>query len=116
MKTVNKLSRRILIASILFKGSMGSHFFFSGEEVILLFKIIDLGVHVSLKMSNLRTWLIFSRTVVVIGFQPDQYTVDEGAGSVNFTVLVIDGELDFDVVVEFFTEDGSAQGMHEAAK
>ena len=58
-------------------------------------------------------YLTFFHTVVVIGFQPDQYTVDEGAGSVNFTVLVIDGELDFDVVVEFFTEDGSAQGMHE---
>ena len=70
-------------------------------------------MHVSLKMSNLRAWLIFFHTVVVIGFQPDQYTVDEGAGSVNFTVLVIDGELDFDVVVEFFTEDGSAQGMHK---
>ena len=56
--------------------------------------------------------------MVVIGFQPDQYTVDEGAGSVNFTVLVIDGQLDFDVVVEFFTEDDSAQGMymHEERK
>ena len=48
----------------------------------------------------------------MIGFQPDQYTVDEDAGSVNFTVVVIDGELGFDVVVEFFTEDGSAQGMY----
>ena len=64
----------------------------------------------------LSAYLIFLHTVVVIGFQPDQYTVDEGAGSVNFTVLVIDGQLDFDVVVEFFTEDGSAQGMYEAAK
>ena len=72
-------------------------------------------MHVSLKMSNICAWLIF-HAVVVIGFQPDQYTVDEGAGSVNFTVLVIDGELDFDVVVEFFTEDDSAQGMHEVAK
>ena len=67
-------------------------------------------------MSNLRAWLIIFHTVVVIGFQPDQYTVDEGADSVNFTVVVIDGELDFDVVVEFFTKDGSAQGIHEAAK
>ena len=27
-------------------------------------------------------------------------------------MLVIYGELDFDVVVEFFTEDDSAQGMY----
>ena len=58
----------------------------------------------------------YLHAVVVIGFQPDQYTVDEGAGSVNFTVVVIDGQLDFDVVVEFFTEDDSAQGMHEETK
>ena len=67
-------------------------------------------------MTNLCAWLIFFHTVVVIGFQPDQYTVDEDAGSVNFTVLVIDGQLGSDVVVVFFTEDGSAQGMHMTAK
>jgi hypothetical protein len=47
---------------------------------------------------------------VVIGFNPDQYTVDESDGSVNFTVAVLSGELAFDVVVKFFTEDGSAEG------
>jgi hypothetical protein len=46
----------------------------------------------------------------VIGFNPDQYTVDESDGSVNFTVAVLSGELELAVVVEFFTEDGSAEG------
>jgi hypothetical protein len=46
----------------------------------------------------------------VIGFNPDQYTVDESVGSVNFTVTVLSGELAFDVMVEFFTEDDSAEG------
>jgi hypothetical protein len=47
---------------------------------------------------------------VVIGFNPDQYIVDESDGSVNFTVAILSGELAFDVVVEFFTEDGNAEG------
>jgi hypothetical protein len=47
---------------------------------------------------------------VVIGFSPDQYTVDESDGSVTYTVALLSDELAFDVVVEFFTEDGSAEG------
>jgi hypothetical protein len=48
----------------------------------------------------------------VVGFNPDQYIVDESDGSVNFTVAVLSGELTFDIVVEFFTEDGSAEGRY----
>ena len=48
--------------------------------------------------------------VVIIGFVPDEYQVNEAEGVVTFRIELITGVLDKDLVVEFFTEDGSAEG------
>ena len=46
--------------------------------------------------------------VVVIGFDPDTYTVDEGSGTIELTVKVLSGDLGRDVTVSYETIDGSA--------
>ena len=48
--------------------------------------------------------------MVVIGFAPDDFFVDESAGIANFTIQVLSGMLSFDVVVAFSTRDGDALG------
>ena len=48
---------------------------------------------------------------IVIGFSPSHYTVDESAGSVNFTVEIFNGILESDLLVEFYTERDSTEGM-----
>ncbi len=50
--------------------------------------------------------------MVVIGFLPDLYSVNEGDGVVIFTVAVISGTLGFDVTLDFSTTSGSALGMY----
>ena len=45
---------------------------------------------------------------MTIGFDPDQYSVNEDDGSVSLTVRVLAGELARAVSVNFFTVDGSA--------
>ena len=48
--------------------------------------------------------------VVIIGFVPDTYQVHEAEGVVTFMIELITRVLDKYIVVEFFTEDGSAEG------
>ena len=43
---------------------------------------------------------------------PDEYSILESGGSVNFSVLVLSGTLDVNVIVEFYTGSGSAVGMY----
>ena len=50
--------------------------------------------------------------VAVIGFEPADYTVDESAGTVNFTITLISGTISKDVLVEFFTNDSTAAGIN----
>ena len=45
---------------------------------------------------------------VVIGFDPDMYTVNEGDGTVELTVKVLAGSLTRDVTLNYETMDGSA--------
>ena len=52
---------------------------------------------------------------VTIGFDPDQYSVNEDDGSVSLTVRVLAGELARAVSVNFFTVDGSATSTPPAA-
>lgn len=49
---------------------------------------------------------------IVIGFIPESYTVGESVGFSNFMIEIISGvpSSNIEVVVEFFTEDGSAEG------
>ena len=47
-------------------------------------------------------------TAVTIGFDPDQYSVNEDDGSVSLTVQVLAGELARAVSVNFLTQDGTA--------
>ncbi len=52
---------------------------------------------------------------LIIGFDSDSYTVSESDGTVSFIVRILSGTIDgrtpsSDVVVEFFTGDGSALG------
>ena len=46
--------------------------------------------------------------MVVIGFDPDMYTVDEGAGTIELTVKVLSGSLGRDVTLTYETMDGTA--------
>ena len=46
--------------------------------------------------------------MVVIGFDPDTYTVDEGAGTVRLTVKVLSGSLGRDITLNYRTVDGTA--------
>ena len=48
--------------------------------------------------------------VATIGFDPVEYNVSEGAGAVEFTFRVLQGELGFNVHVLLFTFQGSARG------
>ena len=43
-----------------------------------------------------------------IGFQPVEYNVNEGAGTVLIEFAVLEGNIAFDVNVLFSTSDGSA--------
>lgn len=52
-------------------------------------------------------------TEVQIGFDPDSYTVNEGAGTVTLTARVISGSLERDVEIEFSTADDTAMGEDE---
>lgn len=47
---------------------------------------------------------------MIVGFDPDVYDVDESGKHVTFNVTHLSGMLNRDVVVEFFTEDGTGQG------
>ena len=47
---------------------------------------------------------------VVIGFVPDQYSANEVDGFITFRMELLIGVLVEDVVVEFYTESGSAEG------
>lgn len=49
----------------------------------------------------------------IIGFDVEEYSVDEGSHHAIFNVTVFSGMLSSAVVVEFFTEDGSGQGKQE---
>ena len=48
--------------------------------------------------------------VTTIGFNPMEYNVSEGAGSVEFSLRVLQGELGYIVDVLLFTSQGSAIG------
>ena len=67
-------------------------------------------------MKNLENWVrhfddvILSLTVVVIGFQTTQYTVNVLSNDIAVSVLVLSGELSRDVSVTFETFDSSAIG------
>ena len=54
--------------------------------------------------------VILSLTVVVIGFQTTQYTVNVLSNDIAVSVLVLSGELSRDVSVTFETFDSSAIG------
>ena len=45
---------------------------------------------------------------MTIGFDPDDYTVNEADGSVSLMVRLISGVLEREVVVDFQTTPGSA--------
>ena len=49
---------------------------------------------------------------VTIGFQPVTYTVEEAAGEVTLTVLVLSGQLGRDVEIRLETSDISATGTY----
>ena len=52
-----------------------------------------------------------------IGFTPTQYSGVESEGSIEFTVAVAFPEnLTTEVVVEFYTENGSAQGKKKIVR
>ena len=55
-------------------------------------------------------FLLYSamHTDVIIGFDPDSYSVDEEAGVVTFVVRVLEGSLMVPVTVRFSTIDGLA--------
>ena len=67
-------------------------------------------------MKNLENWVrhfddvILSLTVVVIGFQTTQHTVNVLSNDIAVSVLVLSGELSRDVSVTFETFDSSAIG------
>ena len=51
---------------------------------------------------------MFLSTAAIIGFRPDSYQINEGAGFVDLVVEVLDGTLDTDVVVRLTTSGGTA--------
>lgn len=55
-------------------------------------------------------------TGITIGFENETYQSDEGQGSVEVCVRVLDGGLQRDVEVTLVTQDGSAVGMQEKDK
>jgi len=46
--------------------------------------------------------------VVIVGFRPETYTVNEVAGSIQISVALLNGSLERDVTVPYFTSSGSA--------
>ena len=69
-----------------------------------LFCLALLGYHTSPKI------IIIYTVVATIGFDPVEYNVSEGAGAVELTFRVLQGELGFNVHVLLFTSQGSAIG------
>ena len=49
-----------------------------------------------------------------IGFSPVNYQASETDGSILFMFSVLEGNIAFDVNVNFETSDGSAQGMNDS--
>lgn len=47
-------------------------------------------------------------SVVTVGFAPQNYTVSEEGGSVNLVVMLLQGTLERDISVPFFTSSGTA--------
>ena len=62
-------------------------------------------------MHNFLSTIFLCSTGVTIGFENETYPSDEGQGSVEVCVRVIDGGLQRDVEVTLVTQDGSAVGM-----
>jgi len=52
--------------------------------------------------------IIFTTSVVTVGFDKTAYSVSEDAGSVSVTVSIQTGTLDRDVVVALSTVNGTA--------
>ena len=54
-------------------------------------------------------------TAVTVGFDPDVHNINEDAGTVTFTVSILDGTIadDASVLVNFFSTQGSALGMQD---
>ncbi len=46
--------------------------------------------------------------VVTVGFAPQNYTVSEEGGSVNLVVMLLQGTLERNISVPFFTSSGTA--------
>ena len=46
----------------------------------------------------------------IFGFNPNTYTIDESEEKIVFIVSLVSGVLLRNVEIEFFTEDGSAEG------
>ena len=53
---------------------------------------------------------------MTIGFLETRYTVDEDDGTVNLLVGLISGNLTKDIVVRFYTEDGTATRKNKCHK
>jgi len=47
---------------------------------------------------------------LTVGFDPVTYTAGESAGFVEFRIVIRPGVISGPLVVEFYTEDGSANG------
>ncbi len=47
----------------------------------------------------------------MIGFDPTDYSVYEFEGTVTLTVVVLDGELDRSITINFMTMSGTAIGI-----
>ena len=69
----------------------------------------------AMSMWSEEAWLIVNSSfsfcnfaVILIGFDPDAYEVDEEEGIVFVTVAVLDGSLNTDVVIRLNTSDGTA--------
>ena len=52
----------------------------------------------------------FLTAEVVIGFEPVTYSANEADGLMTFTIRLLNSTLSQSVVIEFFTESGSAMG------
>ena len=73
------------------------------EEVALSFSISGPASEGSVPS----TLTIENDDTIIIGFDPEMYTVDEGSGTVTLTVKVLSGDLGRDVTLNYETMDGS---------
>ena len=53
----------------------------------------------------------FLSTVATIGFVDTTLSISENGGEIEFEIAVLDGNLRFDVSVDFATADGAALGI-----